>query len=87
MKIIKDETIYKFNALFRDISNNSFALSGKMSDEKTMKKILRSLSKIFDMKVTIIEEAQDVSTMKVDELINSLLTFEMTIDDKFDKKD
>lgn len=32
------------------------------------------------MKVTIIEEAQDISTMKVDELFGSLLTFEMPLD-------
>lgn len=38
------------------------------------------------MKVTTIEETQDVSTMKVDDLIRSLFTFEMVIDDKSEKK-
>lgn len=38
------------------------------------------------MKVTFIEEAQNISTMKVDELIRSLVTFEMTINDKYEKK-
>lgn len=38
------------------------------------------------MKDTIIEEAQDMSTIKVDELIGSLITFEMIINDKFEKK-
>ncbi|KAK2436765.1 gag-protease polyprotein [Trifolium repens] len=38
------------------------------------------------MKVTAIEESQDLSTVKVDELIGSLQTFEMSLDDKPEKK-
>ena len=38
------------------------------------------------MKVTAIEESQDLSTMKVNELIDSLQTFEMSLDDKPEKK-
>src|ERR1044072_1674596 len=38
------------------------------------------------MKVTAIEEAQDIGTMQVDELIGSLQTYEMTLNDKPDKK-
>lgn len=53
-----------------------------MLEEKLVRKILRSLPKRFYMKVTSIEEAKDVSTIKVDELIGSLLMFEMVIDYK-----
>lgn len=38
------------------------------------------------MKVTAIEETQDLSSIKVDELINSLKTFEMSINDRLEKK-
>ena len=38
------------------------------------------------MKVTAIEEAQDISNMKVEELIGSLQTFEMGISDNSEKK-
>ena len=38
------------------------------------------------MKVTTIEEAQDISKMQVDELIGSLQTFELTLTDRSDKK-
>ena len=38
------------------------------------------------MKVTTIEEAQDICNMKVEELMGSLQTFEMAICDKADKK-
>src|ERR1043165_1670858 len=57
-----------------------------MSEEKLVKKILRSLPKRFAMKVTAIEEAQDICTLKVNELIGSLQTFEMGISDNVDKK-
>jgi peptidase E len=36
--------------------------------------------------VTAIEEAQDISSMKVDELIGSLQTFEISICDRTEKK-
>src|ERR1044072_5771618 len=38
------------------------------------------------MKVTAIEEAQDISIMQVDELIGYLQTFEMTLNERPDKK-
>jgi len=58
----------------------------KISEEKLVRKILRSLPKKFDMKVTVIEEAQDIANMKVEKLIGSLQTFEMTINDQYEKK-
>jgi len=39
------------------------------------------------MKVTSIEEAQNISSLKVDELIGSLQNFEITVNNKTDKKD
>lgn len=41
---------------------------------------------MFNMKVTTIEEEQEVSTIKVDDIIGPLLTFEMTINDKSKKR-
>ena len=38
------------------------------------------------MKVTTIEEAQDIASMKVEELVGSLQTFEMNFSDKIEKK-
>lgn len=38
------------------------------------------------MKVTTIEEAQDLSSIKVDEPIGSLQTFKMSINDRSKKK-
>ena len=74
----EDETIQDYYMNVLDIAN-SF-------DEKLVRKILRSLPKRFDMKVTAIEEAQDISSLKVDELIGSLQNFEITVNSKTDKK-
>lgn len=57
-----------------------------MSEEKLAKKILRSLPKRFDIKVMTIEKAQDISAIKVDELIGYLQTFEMELNDRTGKK-
>jgi hypothetical protein len=69
LKMDEYETILEFNARLRDIENTYFALGEKTSEEKPARKILRSLPKGFDMKVTTIEEAQDLSSIKVDELL------------------
>ncbi|KAA0025177.1 gag-pol polyprotein [Cucumis melo var. makuwa] len=50
---------------------------GKMFDSKLVRKVLRSLRFKFNMKVTAIEEANDLSKMKLDELFGSLRSFEI----------
>ena len=44
-----------------------------------VRKILRSLPERFRAKVTAIEESKDVDSLKIDELVGSLQTFEMTL--------
>jgi len=39
------------------------------------------------MKVTTIEEAQEISSMQVDELIESVQNFELVVDNRTEKKD
>src|ERR1044072_8497901 len=79
LRMKEDESIFDFHMRVRDLSYSSFSLGEQMSEEKLVRKILRSLPKKFAMKVTTIEEAQDINNMKVDELIGSLQTFEMAI--------
>src|ERR1044072_7182918 len=86
LKMKEDETIHEFHMNVLEIANTSGALGEKMSEEKLVRKILRSLTKRFAMKVTAIEEAQDISTLKVEELVGSLMTFEMGISENVDKK-
>ena len=79
LRMKEDELISDFNIRLRDIANTSFSLRKKMSEEKLVRKIIRSLPRKFNMKVSVIEEAQDLSNMKVDELIGYSQTFEIAI--------
>ncbi|PNX64471.1 gag-protease polyprotein, partial [Trifolium pratense] len=58
-----------------------------ISDEELVGKILRSLPKRFDIKVTAIEEAHDLSSLNLDELIGSLQTYEIGLNRRNEKKD
>lgn len=82
----EDEFISDFDIRLCDIDKISFALGEKMSEEKLVRKILKSLPKKFDMKVAAIEEAQDLSSIKVDELIGFLQNFGMAINDRYENK-
>ena len=86
LKMKEYENIQDFNMNILDMANAFDSLGENMSDEKLVRKILRSLPKRFDMKVTAIEEAQDISSMKVEELIGSLLNFEIVINNRKEKK-
>ncbi|KAK2374328.1 hypothetical protein QL285_075300 [Trifolium repens] len=86
LRMKDDESIQDFHLSLLDIANSFEALGEKISDEKLSRKLLRSLPKRFDMKVTAIEEAHDISTMKMDELVGSLQTFEIVLNDRGDKK-
>src|ERR1044072_8702930 len=86
LRMSEEQTIAEFHMQIRDIANTSFALGEKMSNEKLVRKILRSLPKRFAMKVTAIEEAQDITVLQVDELIGSLQTFEVTLNERPEKK-
>ena len=83
----EEESISDFNSKICDIANEAFALGEKYSEEKLVQETLRSLPKRFAYKVTAIEEAKDVQNMKLDELMGSLRTFEMNLEEeKGDKK-
>ncbi|TYK08444.1 gag-pol polyprotein [Cucumis melo var. makuwa] len=86
LKMSEDEWVSEYNERVLEIANESLLLGEKIPDSKIMRKVLRSLSRKFDMKVTAIEEAHGITTLKLDELFGSLLTFEMTISDREKKK-
>ena len=85
LRMQENETISEFNSKLCDIANEAFALGEKISEEKLVRKALRSLPRRFAYKVTTIEEAKDIQAMKLDELMGSLCTFEMNLNE--DKKD
>ncbi|XP_058783859.1 uncharacterized protein LOC131658599 [Vicia villosa] len=77
----EDESIHEFHMNVLEIANASSALGEKIPESKLVRKMLRSLPRIFDMKVIVIviEESQDINHLKLDELVGSLQTFELSI--------
>ncbi|MBA0587251.1 hypothetical protein Gorai_000383, partial [Gossypium raimondii] len=57
----------------------AFFLGKRFSKTKLERKVLRSLPKQFAIKVTTIEKAKDVTTLKLDKLIDSLRNFELNM--------
>ena len=72
LRMMENDTINDFNSKLCDIENEVFAFAKKYLDTKLVSMTLRSLPERFAYKVTTIEEAQYVSTMKLNELMGSL---------------
>ncbi|KAA0058251.1 gag-proteinase polyprotein [Cucumis melo var. makuwa] len=81
-----DWTNAEEQASIRNARTINAIFNEKIPDSKILRKVLRSLPRKFDIKVTAIEEAHDITTLKLDELFESLLTFEMAISDRENKK-
>ena len=73
------ENFREFHAKLMDIMNSSFHLGEPIPNSKVIRKILKSFSEIFKAKVKTIEESKDVDSLKIDELVGSLQTFEITL--------
>ncbi|RVX00846.1 hypothetical protein CK203_026407 [Vitis vinifera] len=73
------ESFGEFHSKLMDFVNSSFNLGEPISNSKVVRKILRSLPKRFRAKVIAIKESKDMDSLKIDELVGSLQTFEMTL--------
>ena len=61
-------------------------LREKTEDSKIVRKILRSLPENFCAKVTAIEESKDLDDIKVQKLISSLQTYELSLPTQWKSK-
>ncbi|CAM8905334.1 unnamed protein product [Rhodiola kirilowii] len=77
-----DETITDFKERVLDISNELFALGEPMTEETLVRKVQRSLTKWYAMKALAVKEAHDVKTMRLDELMGSLQTHEIDMNEE-----
>ncbi|CAM8990089.1 unnamed protein product [Rhodiola kirilowii] len=82
LRMQEDETIADFNTRVLDISNEAFAPGEPMTEETLVRKVLRSLTKWFAMKALAVKEANNVKTMRLDELMGSLQTHEMDMNEE-----
>ena len=75
----EDESFDSFYSKLNEVVVSKFNLGEKTEDSKIVRKILRSLPESFRVKVTAIEESKDLDDIKVQELIGSLQTYELSL--------
>jgi superfamily I DNA and RNA helicase len=79
IKMMEDETFGEFYSKMSDLRNSMVSLGKTVSDVKLIHKILRSFLERFRIKVTTIEESKDLEEMKIEELVGSLQTYELSL--------
>jgi hypothetical protein len=79
IKMLNDETFREFYFKLNDLRNSMVSLGKSVSDVKFIRKIIRSLHERFRIKVTTIEESKDLEEMKIEELVESLQTYELSL--------
>ena len=79
LKMSEDESFNSFYSKLNEVVIGKFNLGEKMEDSRIVRKILRSLLESFRAKVIAIEESQDLDDIKVQELIGSLQTYELSL--------
>ena len=79
VRMEESESFDEFYAKLRDIVNSRFALGDKLDDVEVVGKVLRSLNSKFHTKVVAIEEAHNIETIRLDELVGNLQTFESNL--------
>ena len=75
----KDESFDSFYSKLNEVVVGKFNLGEKTKDSKIVRKILRSLPESFRAKVTAIEESKDLDNIKVQEMVGSLQTYELSL--------
>ena len=79
IRMSDDECFDEFYAKLNDIVNFAYNL-GKIYDQpKMIRKILRSLTKNFRPKMTVITESKDVDSIPIDELVGYLQSYELDL--------
>ena len=71
-----DECFDEFYSKLNNIVNSAYNLGEFYDQPKIVRKILRFLTEDFRPKVTIIIESKDVDFIPVDELVESLQSYE-----------
>jgi len=70
------ETVMDMYTRFTHITNKLKFLGKSFTTEELVRKILRFLPHSWEAKVTAIQEAKDMKTITLDELIDNLQTYE-----------
>ena len=79
LRMSKDESFDSFQSKLNEVVIGKFNLGEKTKNSKAVRKILHSLPESFHAKVTAIKESKDLDEIKVQELIGSLQTYELSL--------
>ena len=79
LKMSEDESFDSFYGKLNKVVIGKFNLGEKTEDSKIVRKILRSLPESFCAKVIAIEVSKDLDEIKIQELIGSLQTYELSL--------
>ena len=79
LRMREDQSFDSFYSKLNEVVIGKFNLGEKTKDSKVVRKILRSFPESFRAKVTAIEESKDLDEIKVQELIGSLQTYEISL--------
>ena len=79
LRMSEDESFDSFYSKLNEVIIGKFNLGEKIKDSKVVRKILFSLPESIHAKVTAIEESKDLDEIKVQELIGSLQTYELSL--------
>ncbi|GKU99723.1 hypothetical protein SLEP1_g12527 [Rubroshorea leprosula] len=78
-KMKPKESIQDMYTRLNDIVTNLKALGKVYPSQEVMRKVLRSLPKNWEPKKTAIEEFKDLNTLKLEDLIGKLMTYEIEV--------
>ena len=78
-KMDVDESIPSMFTRFTNITNSLKSLGKEYTNGEMVRKILRCLPRNWQPKVTAIQEAKDLNTLELDQLMGSLMTHEITM--------
>ena len=73
-----DKSITEVFTKFTDIINGLKSLENIYLNNEQVRQILKSLLKTQEAKVTVIQEAKDLNSLPLEELLGSLMTYELT---------
>ncbi|XP_062001067.1 uncharacterized protein LOC133718229 [Rosa rugosa] len=79
MTMEEDELVDDFHARLLNVTSQCRSLDDPFEEHRIVKKFLRALPSKFQAKQIAIEEAQDLDTYTLDELVGNLKTFEMRL--------
>ncbi|GKV06891.1 hypothetical protein SLEP1_g18710 [Rubroshorea leprosula] len=78
-KMKPKESIQDMYTRLNDIVTNLKALGKVYPPQEVVRKVLRSLPKSWEAKKTAIEESKDLNTLKLEDLIGKLMTYEIKV--------